>query len=542
MHARLPLATKCLLVFGGAAVLIVVAALVPPWLRMTTLVHEGQLELSRRLVDTWLRAEVVARDAGDPSEPPATEARELTGIAARRVILDADGNVPPGETGFAAEAARALAAGNRLDMQEWSLRGRSIEYRYARIGARQLGQGEPKLNDIVVLERRSPPAARLLGINTLYLLSAGCAVLGLALLTFYFITRKLVLVPVRELKQSAERVREGNLQARSELSTGDEFEDLAEAFNLMLADLQGSQDQVRSINLALDLKLNELAQSNVALYEAAKLKGEFLASVSHELRTPLNSILGFTDLLLEYARSDLASAEAGSAMAIAAGKRVRYLENIQSAGRNLLELINSLLEMAKIEAGKIDLRAEPVSLRDLCEALAGLIYPLADKKGVQVRVEAADDLPVIITDAKKLQQILFNFLSNAVKFIEPIERSGRQGLVILRAERLVSNTPGQGGEDRVRLSVIDNGPGIPHEEQRRIFDRFYRVEQGHAREHAGTGLGLAIARELAQMLRAEIQVVSEPGNGSMFSMILPLEIDPTRSGPITPGRVHAGAG
>lgn len=541
MLGRLSLANKCLLVFGGAIVLIVLAALSAPWLRMNALVDEGQLELSRRLVDTWEQAEVRSREPVQGAPPTAdNEAREMTGVGARRVrVINGQ---PRGEVDdFVTEAAAFFQSHpSRLDYQQAGFSGTDRLYRYARV-ERSFVSGKPEVSGLIVLERKNAAAARLLLINGAYLLSAGSAVLGLALLVFYQITHRLILRPVRELRDTAERVREGNLQIRSAIATGDEFEELADTFNSMLTDLQGSQDQLRAINLALDLKLNELAESNVALSEAAKLKGDFLASVSHELRTPLNSIIGFTELLLEHARADHQVIEAGTPIALVVSKRVRYLENIQTASRNLLELINSLLEMAKIEAGRIDIKVETVSLRDVCEGLAGLMFPIAEKKGIELTLEIADDLPMIRTDGKKLQQIVFNFLSNAVKFTDPEEKAGRAGLVTLRAEKFVAGGPGEDPTERVRISVIDNGPGIPPDEQRKIFDKFYRMEKGHTREHAGTGLGLAISRELATVLQGEVQLVSDVGRGSMFSLILPLAIDPARTPEPGQGKLHASA-
>lgn len=544
MLGRLPLAAKCLVLFGSAALLIVLAAMIAPWLRMTALVNEGQLELSRQLMDTWLETDSRQPATIPFADAPASMSSSAEGSRTARITLQADGSLAADADDFTREAlAVFLASPTRLDVQRSSWKGTWIEYRYARVERRFNRGGEPSIASILVMTRPSRPAARLMIINTLYLLSAGSAVLGLALLTFYFITQKLVLAPVRALRETAGRVREGNLSIPEQLNTGDEFEELAETLSSLLADLRSNQDQLRSINLALDLKVNELAESNIALYEAAKLKGDFLASISHELRTPLNSIIGFNELLAEFARADLAAAEPGSPQAAAAMKRQRYLDNSLTASRNLLDLINALLEMAKIEAGKVELHVAPTILRDLCEAMAGLIFPLAEKKGLQVRLELADDLPWIVTDVKKLQQIIFNFLSNAVKFSEPPERSGRQGLVILRAERLHAGGAGQQTGERVRLSVIDDGPGIPPEAQRRIFDKFYRLEQGHTREHAGTGLGLAICRELAAMLHAEIQVVSEVGRGSMFSIILPLQIEEGAAPMQTePGRLHAATG
>lgn len=446
------------------------------------------------------------------------------------------GRAPTG--GTLAPAGRSGLGWDEFHQGRWS--GTTREYRYAKAvvtPTREAGASTPggadgastassagALSSVIVLDRRSLPAARLLVINSLHLVATGMVVLVAAMVVFYFITRSLVLKPVKELESAAERIRRGNFGVRARIETGDEFQRLAETLNLTLSDLQASQDRLRAINAAMDIKLHELSEANNALYQTAKMKGEFLASVSHELRTPLNSIIGFAELLQETARAEATEAEPPASVP----KRLRYLENILRAGRNLLGLINTLLDMARIEAGKVELRPERVSVRDVCEGLLGLIAPLAEKKGITLKQETSEDVPPIRTDAKKLQQILFNFLSNAVKFTEPQERSGRGATITVRAERLIWSSPGREAEERVRISVIDNGPGISPEEQARIFDKFYQVHGGHTREHAGTGLGLAISRDLAGLLGAEIQVESEIGRGSMFSVILPLSMPEPR--------------
>jgi len=554
MWRGISLANKCLLLFGGAVVLIVLAALTVPWLRMMVLIDAGQLELSRQMVATW---EGLA-DRSDTDDPSGWPTSGIPGAAAAPLaprtptvpwlLPSLDGAAGTEDRGgivartyTVAQAARGAAADpyvgrtlahfrehpELLDLQESRWTGTTREYRYAK-ALRRPGDGGPVLTGAIVLQRRSVEATRLLVLNTAFLLSAGTVVLILAMLVFYFITQKLILGPVRSLKETAERVREGNLAIRSDIRTGDEFEQLAETFNSMLTDLQSTQDRLRSINAALDLKLHELAESNAALFQAAKVKGEFLANVSHELRTPLNSIIGFAELLMETARQDAAEREGPEPRV---SKRLRYLDNILTAGRGLLALINSLLEMARIEAGRVEVRVERMNLRDACEGLLGLIQPLADKRGVALTLEVGDDVPVVRTDVKKFQQIIFNFLSNAVKFAGPVERTGREPRITLRAERLVTSAPA--GEGRVRVSVIDNGPGIPREEQARIFEKFYQLDGGHTREHTGTGLGLAISKELAEILQCEIQLVSEIGRGSMFSLIMPESLGEVGAGEST---------
>jgi signal transduction histidine kinase len=516
MWRGLSLANKVLLIFGAALVLIVLAALSVPWLRMNALVDEGQLELSRQLVDAWERLDLVPGPV--QTQPEFGTTIEHAGILATRLTLE-QATTQAKSSSFAAKALAYFQADHdHADLQSARWTGIMREYQYAR--ALRSGRTQ-ELTGIVLLQRRPFQAARLLIINTSYLLGAGVVVLGLAVLAFYHLTHRIILNPVRTLTQTAERIREGDLATRSDIRTGDEFEELSNTFNSMLAELLRSQDQLRSINKALDVKLDELAQANSALYEAARLKGEFLASVSHELRTPLNSIIGFAELMRENA---IAEQEAGDD-STRLQKRVRYLENIVNASRGLLEMINSLLEMARIEAGKAQLNLGPVDLREACGGLLGLISPLAEKKSIELVLEAAKDLPTIETDLKRFQQVIFNFLSNAVKFTPPPDSAGRAGRVTLRAELLPVRSGESTQEERVRVSVIDSGPGIASEDQARLFQKFTQLDAGHTREHTGTGLGLAISKDLATMLQGEIQLVSEAGRGSMFSLILPVRID-----------------
>jgi len=526
MWRGISLANKCLLLFGGAVVLIVLAALTVPWLRMSGLIDAGQLDVSRQMVAVWERLGESETGVDGTVVPGAKrpwnlqrldiglDKQERAGIVARRLSVNQASNLAATDPFIRKVLTLFRNEQGRLDYQDSPWSGGTREYRYAKAERVATADGN-KLVGIVVLQRRSVEAMRLLVLNTVYLLTAGSAVLVLAMLVFYFITQKLILSPVRALKNTAERVREGNLAIRSDIRTGDEFEQLAETFNSMLTDLQSTQDRLRSINSAMDLKLHELAETNTLLFQAAKVKGEFLANVSHELRTPLNAIIGFAELLMEVARAEADRPDPPATVT----KRIRYLENILTAGRNLLGLINSLLEMARIEAGRVELHVESMNLRDACEGLLGLIQPLAEKKGIQLRLEVAEDVPLVRTDTKKFQQIIFNFLSNAVKFTEPMERTGRVPQVTLRAERLVASGPGT--DERIRVSVIDNGPGIPREEQVRVFEKFYQLDGGHTREHTGTGLGLAICKDLAAILQCEIQLVSEAGRGSMFSLIMP---------------------
>jgi two-component system sensor histidine kinase BarA len=513
MWRGISLANKCLLLFGGAIALTVLMALSIPWLRMYRLVDDAQLQVSRQMMSVWQHLheqEPIPLRFGDAVEHGGIQAIPLTADEAKDRAR---------EDPFVRAALRRFNRDkDESDLLRPSWSGFMRDYRYAAA----LRDDQGRLTGLVMLKPPPSDAARLLAGNTVYLLSAGFFVLGLAVLVFYLITHQIILSPVRALKVTAERVREGDLSIRSEINTGDEFEELSHTFNGMLAEVVRSHDQLRAINSALDVKLNELAEANSALFEAMRLKGEFLANVSHELRTPLNSIIGFAELLRDQAQSELDAGDDSTRLQ----KRVRYLDNIATASRGLLDLINSLLEMARIEAGRMEITVAPMNLRETCQGVLGLIAPLADRKHLELKLEADGDLPVVTTDAKKFQQIIFNFLSNAVKFTPSTDAAGRPGRITLRAEFL----PGRGeeAEDRVRICVIDTGPGISPEDQARLFTKFTQLDGTKTREHSGTGLGLAISKELAGILQGEIQLVSEPGRGSMFSLILPITLDPAR--------------
>ncbi|HEV2295748.1 MAG TPA: ATP-binding protein [Tepidisphaeraceae bacterium] len=352
---------------------------------------------------------------------------------------------------------------------------------------------------IVTVDMPSQIETNQLLLNRVFMLTAGLLAGTLAIIVFYLITTRLILQPVRVLQETAEKVSEGDLNIRSDISTGDEFQQLSETFNTMLSNLKNSADQLRAVNKSLDLKLGQLAESNVALYESNRLKNEFLANVSHELRTPLNSILGFADLLRD---ATTVTADAKSA---------RYIQNILHSGRHLLELINDLLDLAKIEAGRMDVRPAAISLSDLFEGLISVLKPLSETKNRTIVPTISTDVPIIETDPSKLQQVLYNFLSNAIKF------SPAGGRIDLAAERV---------EDGVRIAVTDRGPGIPPDKQNVIFEKFRQLDASVTRQHSGTGLGLAISKELTTLLGGAIGVNSLPGAGSTFWVMLPISVTP----------------
>lgn len=533
MWRGISLANKCLLLFGAAVVLIIIAALTVPWLRLTAIVDDGEFAISRRATEKFVE---LAGPGGPPIAPEAATLDPADPQSGNVRVLAPGGD--PGDEPFLAAALKRFND-DRASREHTSVGwfGTARVYRFARAVREPPGEGvgAGALRSVVVLERISSEARGQLVRNAIYLVSAGLIALGLAVLVFYLITTRLILSPVRSLKETAELVRQGDLSIRSHIETGDEFEELSGTFNQMLDGLRAGQEQLRAINTSLDLKVGELSERNVALDQSNKLKGEFLATVSHELRTPLNSIIGFAELLDESAQREQEAGDDSSRL----HKRRRYIEHILTAGRELLELVNSVLETARIEAGKLELKVEPVNLRDFCEAMAALMRPFADKNQVDLVLELPAELPVIRTDPRKLQQIVFNLISNGVKFTadyvrdEAARRPGgppHVARVTLRAERL-NPTADEGPESqpRVRISVTDTGPGIAREHQQVIFEKFHQVESGLTRRHAGSGLGLSISKELTNVLQGEIMVDSRPGAGSMFTVVIPTDFDAGRA-------------
>jgi two-component system, NarL family, sensor histidine kinase BarA len=319
-----------------------------------------------------------------------------------------------------------------------------------------------------------------------------------ALLTMggsYVIVRYVIVKPVKHLKEVSDAISAGELNVRSEIQTGDEFEALSHAFNRMLRNLIAMQDRLRKVNADLDRKVDELAQANLALYESNRLKSDFLATMSHELRTPLNSILGFSDVLLT---NDSLS-----------DKQNRWVRNIQSSGDRLLNLINDILDLARIEAGKMEVRLVEFSIQDVCEGLLAMFRPLAEKKNIDLRAQIEPGIPVMRQDVVKLQQIVSNLLSNAIKF------TPEGGRVQLKVEA---------GPQHIVVIVTDSGVGIAREDQDLIFEKFRQAGNPLTREHAGSGLGLSIVRELAKLLGGQVTLQSELGRGSTFTVWLPLRL------------------
>ena len=366
---------------------------------------------------------------------------------------------------------------------------------------------------LAVLSVRFPlhKTDRAIHINRAILISTALVTAVLAMLGSYAIVRYVIVEPVTHLKEVSERVSAGDANVRADIHTGDEFEELSLAFNRMVRGLEASRDQFRRLNESLDSRVDELAQANLALFESNRLKSEFLATVSHELRTPLNSILGFSELLADSAREQ-------------DEKKRRYIENIQKSGRMLLGMINDILDLAKIESGKMDVYAQEFSLHDVVEGLSALCRPLAEKKKLDLHTRVAPDLPVLATDQGKLRQILHNLLSNAIKF------TPEGGRITLDA---------RSDNGQLVVSVADTGVGISEEDCEHVFEKFRQSGTALTREQGGSGLGLSIVRELCELLGGTVTVDSALGKGSVFTVRLPVQLagDGRREVRVTHGMV-----
>ena len=271
------------------------------------------------------------------------------------------------------------------------------------------------------------------------------------------------------------------------------------------AELAESNRRLRSANDEIERQRSELATAKDVADAANAAKSRFLAGVSHELRTPLNAIIGYSEMLAEEAPE------------VGATALVPDLDRIRSAARHQLTLINDILDLSKIEAGRMEVHLEPVDVPRLVADIAATLQPLVDKKSNRLEIVCPPDFGAIVSDPTKLRQILFNLLSNAAKFTE-------RGTLALRVERAEGGATPDGSPrtPEVTFAVSDTGIGMTPEQQSRLFQVFSQAEASTQVRFGGTGLGLAISRKFAQMLGGDIAVTSEAGKGSVFTLRLPV--------------------
>jgi signal transduction histidine kinase/CheY-like chemotaxis protein len=332
-----------------------------------------------------------------------------------------------------------------------------------------------RVNDTVIAIQRT------IALLTLVVIVVSIAVTALLV--------KVIVKPIKQLAGATQLIAAGDLSFNLRVSSTDELGDLASSFNRMA---QALRDRERD-NARL---FHELEETNRRLEAASRHKSQFLANMSHELRTPLNSIIGFSEVLLDE-----------SLGALSAEERREFLGNILSSGRHLLRLINDILDLSRIEAGRVELRLERLALAEMIEGVLTTVRPLAAKKQISIDVDLDPTLSTLVADTGKVKQILYNLLANAIKF------TGEGGRAGLRLTRQASEA---------WFAVWDTGIGIEPADQARIFEEFQQVETTTARQYEGTGLGLALAKKFVELHGGRIWVDSTPGEGSTFTFTLPI--------------------
>jgi two-component system, NtrC family, sensor kinase len=332
--------------------------------------------------------------------------------------------------------------------------------------------------------------------RTIILLIVG---LALACLASLVLARRMV-TPIETLQAGAARIGRGDLDHPIQIRTGDELQALAEEFNRMTAQLRESyvglekkvEDRTRDLNVALA----QLEEKGREVEAVSQHKSEFLANMSHELRTPLNAIIGFSEVLREQMFGELNEAQMG------------YVGDVLEAGQHLLSLINDILDLSKIEAGRMELELGDVSVPQALNSGLTMHGERANRNGIALNLTAEPEVGVIRADERKVRQVIFNLLSNAVKFTPP---GGRVDLSAFVADGMVE------------VAVADTGPGIAPEDHERIFDEFQQARGSSSGSREGTGLGLALSRQFIEMHGGRLWVESETGTGSTFRFTLPLE-------------------
>jgi signal transduction histidine kinase len=319
----------------------------------------------------------------------------------------------------------------------------------------------------------------------------------LAVLASLYFVRKMV-TPIQALQEGAVRIGAGALDQRIEVRTGDELESLAEQFNAMATQLRESYADLEQ---KVEDRTREVAEKSRELELASRHKSQFLANMSHELRTPLNAIIGYSEMLQEEAEE------------IGEQTFLPDLQKINAAGKHLLGLINDILDLSKIEAGRMDLFLETFEVHQLVEEVQAIVQPLVEKNGNTLIIECPDTMGAMHADQTKLRQALFNLMSNASKFTE-------RGTISLTATREVSS-----GEEWVSFAVSDTGIGMTEEQVGRLFEAFSQAEASTRSQYGGTGLGLAISRHFCRLMGGDLTVASTYGQGSTFTVRLPAVVN-----------------
>ena len=314
--------------------------------------------------------------------------------------------------------------------------------------------------------------------------------------------------PLSNLSHAVEEVGKGNLDIRIKRQSKDEIGDLAASFANMVRQLSSREDALRELNENLEKRVEErtielkslqvgLERARDAADDANQAKSAFLANMSHELRTPMNAILGYSEMLMEEAED------------LEQEVFIPDLKKIHQSGVHLLALINGVLDLSKIESGKMEAFAEDIDLGMLIDEVSATAHPLLEKNKNSLVIERGNDLGIAYQDMTKLRQILFNLLSNAAKFTH-------EGMITLHVFRTEED-----GVSWLTFAVGDTGIGIAENKIEHVFKEFAQADSSTTRDYGGTGLGLAISRRFCKLLGGDLNVHSELGKGSTFTILIP---------------------
>ncbi|MFZ4828752.1 MAG: ATP-binding protein [Phototrophicaceae bacterium] len=336
-----------------------------------------------------------------------------------------------------------------------------------------------------------------------YTVMIAIPLVSLISITFVWAAQTNIFETLTTLQQVAQKIAQGDFKSRVPIKNIDELGLVSQTFNEMADQLEQRTQGLIELNQTLEARIEErthdLMITNRQLEEANTIKNQFLATMSHELRTPMNAVLGYAGLLLMGLMGELTA------------KQQEMIQNIQQSGEHLLSLINDVLSITRIEAGKVELFYLPISIVDLvkdCERFGSI---LAQRKGIRFETSVDDSMPIVLYgDRERLIQIMNNLTSNAIKFTE-------KGEVRVNIRRASSTT--------YQIVVTDTGIGIPPEAHEYIFESFRQVDGSSTRSYGGTGLGLSIVKRLVEAMQGQINLTSQVGVGSSFVVTLPLHTE-----------------